>query len=185
MHGRTVILGLNAWHGDSAAALFVDGQLVAAAEEERFRRIKHWAGFPSQAVRYCLESAGLELSDVDHVAINRDPRANLLYKVGYALRRRPSLKLLRSRLANASRVRDIRAELVRGLGASGEDFRARVHHVELPPWASSAEDFVRLHRAALESPHVTAHLHHWIEYVSFLFVCLCFCFFSLLSPLPC
>ncbi|QDU67129.1 carbamoyltransferase [Engelhardtia mirabilis] len=130
MHGRTVILGLNAWHGDSAAALIVDGQLVAAAEEERFRRVKHWAGFPSQAVRYCLESAGLTLADVDHVAINRDPRANLLYKLGYALRRRPSFRLLRSRLANASRVRDLRAELIRGLGACGDDFRARVHHVE-------------------------------------------------------
>ena len=52
-----IILGLNAFHGDSAAALVRDGKLVAAAEEERFRRVKHWAGFPSQAIAYCLREA--------------------------------------------------------------------------------------------------------------------------------
>ena len=65
------LLGLNAFHGDSAAALLRDGFLVAAAEEERFRRIKHWAGFPSQAIAYCLNEAGLSLADIDHVAINQ------------------------------------------------------------------------------------------------------------------
>ena len=54
-----------------------DGKLIAAAEEERFRRIKHWAGFPSQAIAYCLQEAGISLADVDHVAINQDSRANL------------------------------------------------------------------------------------------------------------
>ncbi len=53
-----IILGLNAFHADSSAALVRDGKLIAAAEEERFRRIKHWAGFPSQAVAYCLREAG-------------------------------------------------------------------------------------------------------------------------------
>ena len=60
-----IILGLNAFHGDSAAALVRDGKLIAAAEEERFRRIKHWAGFPSQAIAYCLREAGVGLGDVD------------------------------------------------------------------------------------------------------------------------
>jgi hypothetical protein len=49
-----IILGLNAFHADSSAALLKDGKLIAAAEEERFRRTKHWAGFPSQAIAYCL-----------------------------------------------------------------------------------------------------------------------------------
>ena len=49
-----IILGLNAFHGDSSAALGRDGALVAAAEEERFRRVKHWAGFPRDAIAYCL-----------------------------------------------------------------------------------------------------------------------------------
>ena len=71
-----IILGLNAFHADSSAALVRDGKLIAAAEEERFRRIKHWAGFPSQAVAYCLREAGVQLSDVDHIAFNQDNRAN-------------------------------------------------------------------------------------------------------------
>ena len=73
----TAILGLNAYHGDAAAALVVDGQLVAAAEEERFNRVKHCAGFPELAAAWCLADAGLAPADLDHVAIGRDPRANL------------------------------------------------------------------------------------------------------------
>jgi len=53
-----LILGLNAYHGDSSACIVIDGQLVAAAEEECFRRVKHWAGFPTESVRYCLNEAG-------------------------------------------------------------------------------------------------------------------------------
>jgi carbamoyltransferase len=70
-----IILGLNAFHADSSAALLRDGRLIAAAEEERFRRIKHWAGFPSQAVAYCLREAEVQLSDVDHIAFNQDSQS--------------------------------------------------------------------------------------------------------------
>ncbi|MBS0540447.1 MAG: carbamoyltransferase, partial [Proteobacteria bacterium] len=58
----TYILGLNAYHADAAACLVKDGELVAAVEEERFRRIKHWGGFPSEAIRYCLKEAGITLA---------------------------------------------------------------------------------------------------------------------------
>ena len=71
------ILGLNAYHADSSAAIFKDGEMIAATEEERFRRVKHWAGFPSQAVEFCLREAGISLSEVDHIAIGRDPKAKL------------------------------------------------------------------------------------------------------------
>ncbi len=77
----TAILGLNAYHGDAAAALVVDGELVCAAEEERFNRVKHCAGFPAQAAAWCLADAGLSAADLDHVAIGRDPSANLGHKV--------------------------------------------------------------------------------------------------------
>ena len=73
----TVILGLNAYHGDAAAALVVDGRLVAAAEEERFTRIHHVAGFPHEAAAWCLADAGLSLDDVDNVALSHDPHANI------------------------------------------------------------------------------------------------------------
>ena len=84
-----IILGLNAFHADSSAALVRDGKLIAAAEEERFRRIKHWAGFPVQAIAYCLHEAGVQLSDVEHIAFNQDNRANLMRKIGYFLIQAP------------------------------------------------------------------------------------------------
>jgi len=123
------ILGLNAFHGDSAACLVVDGQLVAAAEEERFRRVKHWAGFPSEAARYCLSAAGMTLADVDHVAVNRDPSANLMAKVLFSLSKRPSLEAIRGRLSNASKVRDIGALLREKVG-DGKPAKFKVHNVE-------------------------------------------------------
>src|SRR5947208_15587821 len=83
----TAILGLNAYHGDAAAALVLDGELVAAAEEERFSRLKHVAGFPSLSAAWCLEHAGLGAGDVDYVAIGRDPLANLGAKVVQTLGR--------------------------------------------------------------------------------------------------
>jgi len=98
-----IILGLNAFHGDSAAALVRDGVLVAAAEEERFRRVRHWAGFPSHAIAYCLSQAKLTLAEIDHVAVNQHSRANWLRKVGYPVTSPPSLALLRDRLGNRGR----------------------------------------------------------------------------------
>jgi carbamoyltransferase len=95
-----IILGLNAFHADSAACIVRDGKLIAAAEEERFRRIKHWAGFPSQAIAWCLEDAGLTLADVDHVAVNQDSRANFWQRLGYMIRRRPDMGLVLDRLRN-------------------------------------------------------------------------------------
>ena len=67
-----IVLGINAYHGDASAALFRDGQLLAAVEEERFTRVKHAAGFPSYAVRWCLESNGVDAAEIDHVAVARN-----------------------------------------------------------------------------------------------------------------
>ena len=73
----TAILGLSAFYHDSAAALVVDGRIVAAAQEERFSRKKHDAGFPSAAVDYCLNEAGLELDQVDYVAFYDKPLSEI------------------------------------------------------------------------------------------------------------
>ncbi|MGH9967608.1 MAG: carbamoyltransferase family protein [Pyrinomonadaceae bacterium] len=81
------ILGINAYHGDAAAAIIKDGELIAAVEEERFNRFKHCAGFPSSAARYCLEAAGIEIDEVEHVGISRDPSAHLHKKVLFAASR--------------------------------------------------------------------------------------------------
>ncbi len=122
------ILGINAYHGDASACLVRDGKLVAAAEEERFRRVKHWAGFPSQAIQYCLKEAGIGLGEVNHVAVNRDPKANIWKKIGYTLKKRPELKLVLDRLRNAREWASIEDELHNALPE--ESFRGRLHHVE-------------------------------------------------------
>jgi len=75
------ILGINAFHGDAAAALVKDGELVAAVEEERFNRIKHCAGFPAQSIEYCLRAAGISVKQVDHIGVSRDPTARLHKKI--------------------------------------------------------------------------------------------------------
>lgn len=107
----TLILGLNAYHGDSSACLVRDGEIVAAAEEERFRRIKHWAGFPSEAIRYCLREAGATLCDIDVVAVNSDSRSSLLKKIEFTIRQRPDFRLIIDRLRNQAKRQSIEAEL--------------------------------------------------------------------------
>jgi len=123
-----IILGINAFHGDSAACLVRDGKLIAAAEEERFRRIKHWAGFPAEAIRYCLEAGGVGLEAVDHVAVNQDSSANLGRKIGFALRNRPDLSLILDRLRNKREREGIDRHLARAFPES--QLRAQVHGIE-------------------------------------------------------
>lgn len=124
----TVVLGINAFHGDSSACLLRDGTLVAAAEEERFRRIKHWAGFPSESIRYCLQEAGLTLSDVDHVAINQDGSANLGKKLAFTLTKRPDLGLVIDRLKNKRERAGVAEHLAQAF--PGTSFNGKVHQVE-------------------------------------------------------
>lgn len=123
-----IVLGLNAYHGDSSAALVKDGRLIAAAEEERFRRIKHWSGLPTEAMKWCLADAGLKLGDVDHIAINRDPKVNNVRRAFYVLRKRPSLGLIFKRLANIKRAGTFEDAVQAAF--PGESMRAQVHRVE-------------------------------------------------------
>jgi len=123
-----LILGLNAFHGDAAAAIVKDGVLIAAAEEERFRRIKHWAGFPDQAIAYCLAEAGATLADVDVVALNSDSKANRLKKIAFALKTRPDPRLVLDRLKNR-KARASTAELLTK-AFPDQTFRGRIEAVE-------------------------------------------------------
>jgi carbamoyltransferase len=123
-----LILGLNAFHADSSACILRDGMLVAAAEEERFRRIKHWAGFPSEAIRWCAAQAGVTLADLDHVALNQDSRANLLRKAHYLVTQRPDIRLVMERFRNR-KARAGAAELLEQT-FPGQSFRGKVHSVE-------------------------------------------------------
>ena len=124
----TYILGLNAYHADAAACLVKDGTLVAAVEEERFRRIKHWGGFPSEAIRYCLAEAGISLADVDHVAVNSDNRANRWRKLLYVATSGVSPSYVLSRLRQRGERADIAGNLAQHL--PDQTFRGTVHAVE-------------------------------------------------------
>ena len=123
-----IIAGINAFHADAAAVLLRDGVLIAAVEEERFRRVKHWTGFPAQALAGCLKQGGVSLADVDHVAINQDNWANLAGKLKFVLSQPPSVQLLLDRWRNR-RARTSLPELI-ALAFPREAFRGRVHRVE-------------------------------------------------------
>lgn len=125
-----IILGLNAYHGDSSACIVVDGKLVAAAEEERFTRIKHWAGFPTNAIRYCLKEAGVEIEEIDHIAVNRNPAANLLKKAVFALGKHPSLNLIKNRLKNAAKIGDIKTTLHKEFNSQESKVKTKFHYIE-------------------------------------------------------
>ena len=127
------ILGINAYHGDASAVLISDGRLVAAVEEERIRRVKHCAGFPSEAIRACLAIAGITGKEIDHFAISRDPKAHLGRKFLYALRRKPDVSFLWDRLRNRSKVRGVVEEVARTLSLSPAHVRERFHDVEHHP----------------------------------------------------
>lgn len=121
------ILGINAYHGNSSAAIVCDGRLVAAVEEERFNRVKYAAGFPAQAIRYCLAEAGLRIEEVDHVAIPRNPWARLLTKLFYAAR---MPHFARQRVKVLARFAGIPEQVSRALDVAPERLRARFHRVE-------------------------------------------------------
>ena len=123
-----LILGINAFHADAAAALIRDGEILGAVEEERFRRIKHWAGFPSEAIRWCLEDAGVRLEDVDHVAINSFPGAHRWRKIAYTLAQRPDPGFLWQRWKNKRERAGLAAQLQKSF--PGQQINAELHFVE-------------------------------------------------------
>ena len=124
------ILGLNAYHGDSSACIFKNGEFIAATEEERIRRVKHWAGFPSEAVKFCLKEAGIGIEDVDYITISRDPSANIYKKITHSVKNLVSFKALKDRLANTKKVASIKQELASVFNIDESKIKAEVVNVE-------------------------------------------------------
>ena len=124
------ILGINAYHGDASAALVKDGELVAAVEEERFNRIKHWAGFPSESIRYCLDSGGLRPEDLDHVAFSFNPRANWTKRVAYVLKNRPSINAIVDRLKRQGMTLSLEDQFAKALNVRSDTINAKFHRIE-------------------------------------------------------
>jgi carbamoyltransferase len=121
------ILGINAFHADAAAAGLAGGRFVAGVEEERFTRVKHWAGFPQRAIRHCLEEVnGGALAGLAAIAVSRQPRAYLAKKAALALRHPGSLARALGRARNLRQV----ASLGERLAASFDAPAPAVHPVE-------------------------------------------------------
>jgi carbamoyltransferase len=135
------ILGFNAYHGDVSAALVRDGQLVAAVEEERFRRIKHCAGFPTQAIASCLRMGGIAAADIDLFAVSRDPRAHLWRKGLFLLRHRPR-RTVGDRARNIARLRTLPQTIAETVGLPESRVRARLKFVEHHPAHLASAAFV-------------------------------------------
>ncbi|MDC0470434.1 carbamoyltransferase [Candidatus Pseudothioglobus singularis] len=130
----SIILGINAFHGDSSACLVINGKLISAVEEERFRRIKHWAGFPSEAILYCLAQSNIALKDVDIIAVNSNPKANLQKKLGFSLNGLSGVKLVFDRLIASQKkksIQDYLSELFSADQFSGEIKYIEHHHAHL------------------------------------------------------
>ncbi len=124
------ILGLNAYHGDASACLLIDGQIISATEEERIRRIKHWAGFPSESIKFCLHDAGLKLSDIDVITISRDPFANFGLKTLQAFKNRLSINNIKDRLRNLQKAMNIHEELACNFPQEFKSFKGKIINVE-------------------------------------------------------
>jgi carbamoyltransferase len=136
------ILGVNAFHGDASAVLLRDGALVTAVEEERFRRIKHVAGMPIEAIRACLVAADVSTEAVDVFAVSRDPRAHMLRRALFVARNRPRLSLVGDRFRNARKVHDVGQAIAEATFLDAARVRHRLRRVEHHPAHLASAFFV-------------------------------------------
>ena len=121
------ILGINAYHGDASACIFKDNIILAAVEEERFTRIKHAAGFPINAIKYCLDVADISIFQVDHITINRNPKQKLLKKVLFASTKLFNLNFIKNRLKNLKKINSLKEEFEKHFQAK---VSAKIHNID-------------------------------------------------------
>ena len=122
------IIGINAYHADSSACLVVNGKLITAVEEERFNRIKHWAGFPMESIRYCLKSSNLKISDIHHISINIDPKANFFIKILFLIKHRPNFKLVLDKFKKKKKYNSI--ETIINNEFKNDLFKGKINNIE-------------------------------------------------------
>ncbi|MCA8911220.1 MAG: carbamoyltransferase, partial [Planctomycetes bacterium] len=126
-----LVLGINAYHADAAAALFADGVLVAAVEEERLSRIKHCAGFPALAVAEVLRIGGVSVQDLDEIAVARDSTANLRKRLAYIVKNfRRTTKVAGKRLKDRAGLKDLDVQVAEACGLSPDKLKAPIRRVE-------------------------------------------------------
>ena len=107
-----IVLGLNIYHGDSSACIFKNGSLIAAAEEERFTRVKHSAGFPINSINFCLKTLNIEINQVDYIAINRNTRLRIVSKLLYFIKNKFKIINIFKRIKNFKKISSIADDIV-------------------------------------------------------------------------
>ena len=122
-----LILGLNAFHGDASACIIKDNLIIAAAEEERFTRIKHAAGFPINAINFCLKKAGVEINQIDHITINRNPKQKIIPKLFYASFKLLNFNFIKNRLTNLKKINSIKIQLEKNFKIK---IKAKIHNID-------------------------------------------------------
>ena len=125
-----LILGLNMFHADASAAIVEDGKILFAVAEERLNRHKHYGGFPSLAVKACLDAVGAKITDVQHVAVGQDSDANLAKKVRYALANPAKVLNFIKMRQRKNAMRDVRSLLANALDVDARTLKFREHHLE-------------------------------------------------------
>lgn len=128
-----IILGLNIYHGDAAACIFKDGHLIVAAEEERFTRVKHSAGFPIIAVNFCLESLDIGIDQVDFVAVNRNPKLRIFSKLLYFFKNKFKINNFVQRSHNFKKITTLSSDIAQRLNVDTQSLKNKIlffdHHL--------------------------------------------------------
>lgn len=125
-----LILGLNMFHADASAAIVDDGKILFAVAEERLNRHKHYGGFPSLAVKACLDAVGAKITDVAHVAVGQDSDAHLRKKVQYALANPAKILNFIKMRRRKEAMRDVRTLLAQALDVDASTPKFQEHHLE-------------------------------------------------------
>jgi carbamoyltransferase len=124
-----IIIGINAYHGDSSACILKDGVLLAAVEEERFNRKKHWAGLPIESIKYCLKNLGITLAEVDYIAVNRNSFSAIKRQFKYIIYNPLSHQLIWNRFKNKLMVSDILEDISNNLDCNN-NVKTKIFFVE-------------------------------------------------------
>ncbi len=124
------IIGLNVFHGDASACLFKDGKLLAAAEEERFTRIKHSAGFPKESIKFCLNEANISLNEINFIALNRNPKNRIFNKLYYFIRNQLKIKNFINRYKNFKKILSLEDEFLKHFPNVKHKIRKKIIHVD-------------------------------------------------------
>ena len=124
------ILGINTYHGDSSASLLIDGKIICAYEEERFTRIKHWAGFPLLSIKNCLLDAKIDIDELDYITVSRNPKYNLFKKILFALKNPFLFFNSFGRILNGYKISKLENEFKINFGLNKNKFRSKIKYIE-------------------------------------------------------